>query len=83
MTAPNGTAGAGGSSLTADASAANAFVAATTTAGAAAVVAVDSLSPRPLNELGGDDEDWGPEGEEEFMSMLNLAMDEQVGRWDC
>lgn len=34
-------------------------------------------SRRPLREMGECD-DWGAEGEEEFMSMLNLAMDEQV-----
>ncbi|CAN0098053.1 unnamed protein product, partial [Scytosiphon promiscuus] len=34
-----------------------------------------ALSPRPLSAID-DSDDWGPDGEEEFMSMLNL-MEEQ------
>lgn len=45
----------------------------------AAAAQEQSLSPRPLSEFSLDEvDDWGPDGEAEFMSMLNLAMDEQA-----
>lgn len=58
---------------------------ATATAGVPGAAATDATgvtsasgpTPRPWNGPV-DDEDWGPEGEEEFMSMLNLAMDDEV-----
>ena len=57
------------------------MVAAAPGAGTTAVAVVTAASgpfPRPWNGGVVDDDDWGPEGEEEFMNMLNLAMDDEV-----